>query len=134
MQSRFTHFVSDLITKNHLELKKIFIWEYVYVVNRDPCGDDTAIWDLHDICNTVRYKDVTDRVATAPALAVDADATLGAGSVAIVAMKGNQRPCCLRQVLHSHQPQVLQRANGRHPYTALHRRYHVGPKWQGHHR
>ena len=38
---------------------------------------------LHDICDMVRYKDVAYRVTAAPALAVDADVALGAGSVAV---------------------------------------------------
>ena len=41
---------------------------------------------LHDMCDTLWYEDVADRLAVAPALAVDADTTLGAGSVAVVAL------------------------------------------------
>ena len=53
------------------------------------------------------YKDIADRLVAAPALAVDADATLDAGSMAVIALKAYQRPCCLCQVLHPHQPHML---------------------------
>jgi hypothetical protein len=52
----------------------------VYVINLD---EDAAIWGLHDICDTVRYKDVADRVTAAPAPAVDEDAAHGAHNMVV---------------------------------------------------
>jgi len=82
---------------------------------------------LRDICDTVRYKDVADRLATAPTIAIDADATLDIDSMAVVALTAYQRPRCLRQVLRPHQPQVLvlRRADRSRPCTTPCRRYHV---------
>jgi hypothetical protein len=41
------------------------------------------------------YKDVANRLVTAPTLTVNTNAAFGAGSIAVVALKAYQRPRCL---------------------------------------
>jgi hypothetical protein len=49
---------------------------------------------------------------------------------------GDIKVLLIHQVLRQHQSQVLvlRRADRRHPYTAPYCTYHVGSKWQCHHR
>jgi hypothetical protein len=61
-------------------------------------------WCLHDICDTMRYKDVTNWLVATPTFTVDADTALGAGNMTVIALKAYQQPCCLCQVLRPHQP------------------------------
>jgi len=107
--------------QNHLEDKKSLFRKLYMLLTL------TLRWWLRDICDTVWYKDVTDRLAATPALVVDADAALGAGSVAVDMPSVQQRPCCLCQVLRPHRLQllVLWQADRRRPYIAQCRRYHV---------
>ena len=70
MQSWFTDFVSGSISKNHLEH-----------------GDDTAFRG-----NTVRYKDVTNRLVVAPTFTIHRNAALGTGSVLVDMLSMQQRP------------------------------------------
>ena len=84
-------FFSGSITKIHLELKKTLFRNMYMSLTLTLC--------LHDICDTVRYKDVAYRVTAAPALAVDADVALGAGSVAVHIPSMQQWSRCMRQVV-----------------------------------
>ena len=72
----------------HIEtIQKFFKKTYFFrtSIRRQPrsSSDGTAIWGLHDICDTMRYKDVADRLAAALAHVVDADAALGTGSMVV---------------------------------------------------
>ena len=104
MQSWFTDFVSGSISKNHLEEKKIFISENAYVVNLGPAVMILPFGSQHDICDTVQYKDVTDRLVAASTFTVDADVALGTGSVVVDMLSVQQQPRYPRQVMCPHQP------------------------------
>ena len=92
MQSWFTHFVSGSISKKPSRTKEVFISENVYVVNLEPAVMTLPFWGQHDVCDTVRYKNVANRLVTTPTFTVDAETTLGADSVTVVALKAYQRP------------------------------------------
>ena len=82
----------------------MFVSKYVYVVNLDSVVMTLPFRVSIDIRDTMRYKDVTDWLVIALTLTVDADAALGIGSVVIDMLSVQQRPHCLCQMLHLHQP------------------------------
>ena len=135
MQSWFTHFVSGSISKNHLGEKKSLFLENVYVVNLELAVMTLPFWGQHDVCDTMRYKDFTDRLFAAPTFTNDVDTGLGTSSVVIDMLSVQQRSHCLRQVLSPYQPKmlVLRPIDRRGPYSVSCRRNHISPERQCHH-